>query len=178
MNKEQLTDIPNYDLGDIILRPIQFSDYKDMFAYGSDDEVTKYLSWSSFQSLDQAKTTMNKVFLSRPERNLPLAHAIVHKKTNKMIGTCDFPSVDWEKKVATLGYCLSRDYWGLGYMTKAVKQIISFAFDYLGIDKIRVQHHPKNMGSKNVILKTGFTYVEEIYNSSLAMVLPTYERKK
>ena len=63
-------------------------------------------------------------------------------------------------------------------MTKAVKQIMRFAFDYLGMDMIKVQHHPDNMGSKKVILKAGFTYVGEVYNSSLAMVLPTYERKK
>jgi ribosomal-protein-alanine N-acetyltransferase len=91
-----------------------------------------------------------------------------------MIGTCDFPSINWEKKTATLGYCMNRKYWGNGYMTRVVEQIILYAFDELKLDAIHVQHHPLNIGSKKVILKNNFIYTGEEYNRSLDMTLPSY----
>lgn len=172
--KDDLKNIPTYDLEELLLRPIEESDYLDMYDYGKDDEVTKMLSWSSFKEPLEAKEAIRKFFLTRPENNLPSAHAIIHKATNKMIGTCDFPSVDWETKTATLGYCMHRNYWKKGYMTKVVKALIPFAFDYLKLDAIKVQHHPDNIGSKKVILKCGFTYIDDVYNQSLNMTLPTY----
>jgi RimJ/RimL family protein N-acetyltransferase len=95
-----------------------------------------------------------------------------------MIGTCDFPSIDWTNKTATLGYCMHSAYWGKGYMTKVVKQVLDFAFDYLGMETIRVQHHPNNIGSKRVIEKVGFVYQKQSYNPSLKMELPTYVIQK
>lgn len=174
LTKIELTDIPSYDLGDLLLRPIKESDYQDMFAYGSDEEVTKMLSWNAFTSPLQAKEAIRKFFLSRPSNQIPSAHAIVHKGTNQMIGTCDFPGVDWDRKVATLGYCMHRAYWGKGYMTRVVKALFPFAFEYLKLDAIKVQHHPDNIGSKKVIIKSGFTYKNDEYNRSLDLILPTY----
>jgi ribosomal-protein-alanine N-acetyltransferase len=178
ISKEQLINIPTYDLGDLVLRPIQITDYLDMFEYGSDDEVTKMLTWNSFTDPSEAKKAIEHIFLTRPTRNIPNAHAIIHKATNKMIGTCDFPSVDWDKKTATLGYCMNRRYWGKGYMTRVVRQIIHFAFDDLQLDAIHVQHHPDNIGSKKVILKNNFRYLDDQYNQSLGLSLPTYLLKK
>ena len=177
ISKEKLRNIPTYDLGDLLLRPIQESDYLDMYEYGSDNEVTKMLSWRSFTNPLQARDAIKKIFLTRPNRNIPNAHAIIHKETTKMIGTCDFPSINWETKTATLGYCMNRNFWGNGYMTKVVKKMIVFAFEELKLNAIHVQHHPDNIGSKKVILKSGFIYIGEQYNKSLDMTLPSYIMK-
>lgn len=173
-SEKLLKNVPTYELLELRLRPVQMIDYLDMYDYGSDDEVTKMLTWDSFKSPEGAKNAIKNIFLTRPERGIPYAHAIIHKKDNKMIGTCDFPSIDWSKKEATLGYCMNRRYWGKGYMTQVVKQIIAYAFEELDLDSIKVQHHPENIGSKKVILKCGFVYKEDRYFSSLALMLPTY----
>jgi len=174
----ELTNIPIYDLGDLLLRPINASDDHDMYEYGSDEEVTKMLSWNAYKEPLEAKEAIEKLFLTRPAKGLPMAHAIVDKASNKMIGTCDFPPINWEEKVATLGYCLNRNYWNKGYMTRVVKALIPFAFDYLQLNSVKVQHYKENIGSKRVIIKSGFTYIGDEYNKSTNMTMPTYLLKR
>ena len=178
MDKEKLRNIPEYDLGDYLLRAIQYEDHKDMFEYGSDDEVTKTLVWSSYKRIEDAIHSVKNVFLSRPERGLPMAHAIIDKKKNKMIGTCDFHSVDFEKKTGEIGYALNREYWGKGIMTKACLKVMEFGYDYLGLDKIIIKHYKENIGSQRVIEKCGFIKVKDTYSNYKEMFIPSYELTK
>jgi ribosomal-protein-alanine N-acetyltransferase len=177
-DKEYLTDIPTIDLGEIVLRAIVLEDYKDMYEYGQDDEVTKLLTWNSYQKLEDAKNSVIKFFLPRPDNGQPAAHAIVHKDTNKVIGTCDFVGVNWEKEEGEIGYVLHRDYWGKGYMTKVCKAVIDFGFDYLHLTRIVIRHHPDNIGSKRVIEKCGFTYTGQYFFKPYGIDIPSYEMKK
>lgn len=80
------------------------------------------------------------IFLPRPSRGIPAAYAIVHKDLNKMIGTCDFFTVNWEESYGEVGYCLNREYWNRGYVTLACKTLIEFGFNYLGLEKIVIRH--------------------------------------
>ncbi len=174
---EYLTNIPTYDLGEIILRPIKETDASDMYEYGSDKNVTKWLSWS-YDKIEDAKSSVQSVFLSRPSKGIPLAHAIVHKESNKMIGTCDFHSVNFDQKSGEIGYCLNANYWGKGYMTKACQKMIEFGFDYLKLEIIEIMHHPKNVGSQKVIERTGFNRKGSKFNKMHQMEIPYYTLKK
>ena len=175
---EKLINIPVIDLGDIVLRAVEYDDYRDMFEYGSDDEVTKMLNWDSYRTVQDAKDAVNNVFLTRPSKGTPSAYAIIHKEDNKMIGTCDFFRVDWEKESGEIGYCLNRDYWNRGYITKSCKAVIEFGFNYLGLNKIEIGHMKDNIGSKRVIEKCGFKYTGEEYHKALDVMLPKYELLK
>lgn len=156
----ELIDLKVMDLGDIYLRAIQYEDYKDMFEYGSDSETTKHLSWK-LDSLEEAKSVIKIVHLSRPERGLPLAYALICKGNNKMIGTCDYHTIDWETLNGEIGYVINRDYWGKGYMTKACKALIDFGFHYLNLNTVTISHDINNIGSQRVIEKSGFIFLEE-----------------
>lgn len=176
--KEELTNIPVVDLGEIYLRAVEFEDYKDMFEYGSDDEVTKTLVWNSYTSIEEAIHSVKTVFLTRPERDIPAAYAIIHKQDQKMIGTCDFFTVDWETGIGEIGYVLNRHYWNKGYMTKVCKALIDFGFHYLGLKKIEIRHLPGNIGSKRVIEKCGFQFIGDLYFQRFNKEIPSYEMTK
>jgi ribosomal-protein-alanine N-acetyltransferase len=168
-NEKRLTDIPVIDLGDIVLRPIRQSDYMDMYDYGKDDQVTKYLAWDSYSSVLEAKQSVEKVFLTRPSNGVPSAYAIVHKNDRKMIGTCDIFKVNWLTLTGEIGYVIHRDYWGKGIMTKACKAVIRFGFSQLGLKTIEIGHDVNNIGSQRVIEKCGFEFVKESYVEHLKM---------
>lgn len=172
---EELTNIPVIDLDDIYLRAVEYEDYKDMFDYGSDDEVTKTLAWGTYTELQDALDSIQNVFLTRPKKEIPAAYAIVHKQDHKMIGTCDFFRVDWEDAVGEIGYVLNRKYWNRGYMTKVCKAVIQFGFEYLGLQKIEIRHLPENNGSRRVIEKCGFTYTKDVYFKNFDRYIPNYE---
>jgi ribosomal-protein-alanine N-acetyltransferase len=157
---EYLTNVPTIDLGEIILRGIEYEDYEAMYTYASDKRVTQYLSWH-YDSIESCKKGIVEVHLSRPRRKLPLTYAIVLKETNDLIGTCDFHSIDWNKREGEIGYVLAYNYWNKGYMTMALKEVIEFGFRYLKLQKIVISHWVENVGSRRVIEKAGFRFVEE-----------------
>jgi ribosomal-protein-alanine N-acetyltransferase len=177
-SKRKLRNIPLIDLGDIYLRAVVYNDYNDMFDYGSDPEVTKNLFWDRYQTIDDAQKAVKENFLVRPVKNLPAAYAIVVKGNNKMIGTCDFFFIDWDRGIGEMGYCLNKAYWGRGYATKACRELIKFGFNYLKLDKIIIRHHQDNIGSKRVIEKNGFIYDKDVFLEKTQSFYPTYYLNK
>lgn len=173
-SEEKLQNIPVIDLGDILLRAVEYGDYKDMYLYGSDDEVTKTLFWNSYKNLEEAKQSVMKVFLSRPSNSLPAAYAIFHKEDQKMIGTCDILKVNWEEKYGEIGYVINRDYWNRGYMTKVCQAVMNVGFSYFDLNRIDIGHEVGNHGSRRVIEKCGFSFVEETYNEKHEVYLKMY----
>ncbi|MFA5471590.1 MAG: GNAT family N-acetyltransferase [Acholeplasmataceae bacterium] len=161
IRKKPYKHMPIIYFDDIMLRTIKTKDYKDLYAYGTDNEVVRFLSWGPLVSPLEAKKTIKQIFYPRYKLSLPRGYAIIDTKLNKMIGTVDFHSKVFNQNIVELGYALHKDYWHQGIMTKAVKELIKLGFEYLNYDKIIVKHLGQNIGSKKVILKSGFTYVKK-----------------
>lgn len=178
LSKERLSNIPILDLGEIYLRAIELSDYKDMFEYGSDEEVTKMLTWNTFKTEEEVTQVINNVFMTRPANGIPSAYVIVLKDENKMIGTCDFSKINHDKSEGEIGYALNRTYWGRGYMTISCKALIDFGFDYLGLKRINIRHLKENIGSQRVIEKCGFEFINETYDEKNNIFLLNYKMER
>ncbi|WP_051835769.1 GNAT family N-acetyltransferase [Streptomyces sp. NRRL WC-3549] len=56
-----------------------------------------------------------------------------------------------------VGYVLREDCWGRGYATRAVQQLVVFAFAAAGLDALGAKVHPDNVASGRVLEKAGFT---------------------
>lgn len=176
--------MPIIDCGNFILRTIQKSDYKDLFEYGSDPLVTKWLNWGPMTHESEAKKSIKDIFLPRVKRGLPVGYAIVYKENNKMIGTIDFHAKLDTINAAEIGYCLNRHYWGQHIMTTALSKLIDIGFNYLDYDKILIKHLHDNLASKRVIEKNRFKFISQrpyTYqksNGKLEGMLMTYELNK
>ncbi|MDY0295626.1 MAG: GNAT family N-acetyltransferase [Acholeplasmataceae bacterium] len=151
--------MPNVIFGDFMLRTITIKDYRDMFDYGKDVEVTKYLTWGPFKKPVEAKKAIKNVFYPRVKRGLPRGYAIMDLKLNKMIGTIDFHSKKKGENGAEIGYVIHKDYWNQGIMTKALHEIIHIGFDYLDYDIIHIKHMKQNVQSQKVIERNLFVKV-------------------
>lgn len=57
---------------------------------------------------------------------------------------------------ANLGYWMGRDYAGQGLMTEAVRVVLPFAFNTLGLHRVHAAFLPNNTASRNVLEKNGF----------------------
>lgn len=155
---EELKNIPIIDCDTFYMRPLMLKDAEDMLEYGSDLDVVRTMTWGPYKNLEEVKETIDSVFLSRPEVGIPYAYAIVYKENDKMIGTCDFHSIRHDSKRGEIGYCMNRRYWNKGIMTRAVKELIKFGFEYLSLERVEVLHDVDNKSSEKVILKNGFVY--------------------
>lgn len=66
----------------IILRTINLNDVDDLFEYGQDDNVTKYVYSGPYKTKIVALNTIKVLFL-----NQQYQYVIVDNEINKMIGT-------------------------------------------------------------------------------------------
>ncbi|MBN2299913.1 MAG: GNAT family N-acetyltransferase [Acholeplasmataceae bacterium] len=158
--KKPYKKMPTIRFGDYQLRTIKKSDAKDMFEYGRDRDVTKYLNWGPFVLESEALDSIKHIFLPRLREQLPIGYAIIDTKKTKMIGTIDFHSKIKSEKGAEIGYVIHKDYWNKGIMSDALKQVIKVGFEYLDYQVIRIKHLKTNVASQKVIEKAGFKFVK------------------
>ena len=68
-----------------------------------------------------------------------------------------FPKTDIYRRTAELGDWLAKPFWGRGVMTAAVGEICREAFRRFDIVRIEAAINARNIGSRRVVEKNGFT---------------------
>jgi len=88
------------------------------------------------------------------------------------------------QRSAEVGYWITKDYWGQGFATQAIKQFIPFVFETTDIVRLFASVFSPNTPSERVLIKCGFKLEAiqkqaifkegEFYNSHLFSLLKTY----
>jgi ribosomal-protein-alanine N-acetyltransferase len=158
MNKEDVfKDIPSLETERTLLRKLKIEDLNDKFNYCSDQEVSKYTTWQSHQTLEDTRKFIE--FVLKAYQNQEVAPwGIEDKRTNRLIGTCGFVYWNITHSRAELGYALSREYWNQGYMSEVARKIIDFGFNEMNLVRIEARCHLQNIGSARVMEKAGMEF--------------------
>ncbi|MDF2906798.1 MAG: hypothetical protein K0R34_2119 [Herbinix sp.] len=137
-----------------ILRSFELSDLEDFYEYAKNPNIGPNAGWPPHSNSEVSKEILMS-FMENEE-----VWAIVYKEHNKVIGSIGLhkDQLRTTTDVKMLGYVLSEDYWGLGIMPEAAGAVVDYAFQYLDISLLTVQHHYRNVRSKRVIEKLGFRY--------------------
>ncbi len=146
--------IPNIETDRLLLRELSLSDAKDMFEYARDPQVTKYVSWTTQESLESTRQMIEKMKASKSI----LTWAVYHKHDQKMIGHFGLHPRSLADFRAELFYAISRQYWGLGLTTEAVQALIDYGFRISNLNRIEARCEPDNIGSSRVMEKAGMQY--------------------
>ncbi len=107
------------------LRPFVVSDTVDVFTYASNSEVTRYLDWRPHRSLRDSERVVG-VFMQ--QRRMPVAFAIEHRATQRVIGSFEIRLVDPVRRVGEIGYALAPAFWGQGYNLEAGHLVLDYGF--------------------------------------------------
>lgn len=153
---EVFRNLPTLETERLILRRLRLEDAEDIFEYGRDPEVARYVTWEAYQSLDETRDWLTHI-LRAYEEGTPRSWALYHKADVKVIGTCGF--IQWIPihSRAEVAFALSPPYWNLGLTTEAVNRCIDFGFK-VGINRIQGYCLPENLASERVMLKAGMRY--------------------
>jgi Acetyltransferases, including N-acetylases of ribosomal proteins len=151
----------------LILRPWHEDDLADFYEYASVEGVGEAAGWRHHGSINESKRIL-EIFIAEK-----CIFALELKENNKVIGSLGLhPSwANDEPEYAALlqkeiGYVLSRDYWGRGLATEAVRGVLCYCFSELSLDAVTVGHFTANDRSRRVIEKCGFTLVRYgVYNA-------------
>jgi [ribosomal protein S5]-alanine N-acetyltransferase len=150
------------------LRELTIDDKEDVFAYASDPEVTKYMIFPTHTSIADSIAyleTCPKNFAAR-ER---IPFAIELKDTREFVGACDFHHLAPQHHRIEVGYTLNRNHWGKGYMTEALREMIRFAFEEMGMHRLAATCDFDNIRSAAVMERCGM---------SLEGILRDYELRR
>jgi len=123
-----------------------------MFEYARDPRVGPTAGWPVHTSKEE---TLRYIQSSHP----PFDFAFEEKSTGKMIGTgglCD-RHYDWlPGKDDEIGYVLHPAYWGRGLAPEAMRAVIQYAFQDLGLAHLWCGYFTGNEQSRRVQEKLGF----------------------
>lgn len=142
----------------LILREFKENDLTDFYEYASVDGVGEMAGWSHHENIEITKEILNSFIKDNK------VFAIVYKENNKVIGSLGVEKYGMEDKLdefkdlygRSIGYVLSKDYWGKGLMPEAVKCVINYLFDECNLDFIICGYYLFNNQSKRVQEKCGF----------------------
>ncbi len=85
------------------------------------------------------------------------------KGEKEIIGTVSIAAIMLGSvKSCYLSYKLDKDFWGKGYMSEAIEEIIRFAFKDLDLYRIEAAVMPKN--TKSIAVMNRFNFVQEGYS--------------
>ena len=142
----------------LVLRPWRQADLEDFYEYARVDGVGQMAGWLPHESKDVTQTVLNSF--------------IEHKKTfalqyhGKVIGSLGIETYNEEAfpelahlQGRSIGYVLSKDYWGQGLMPEAVNAAIDYLFRQEKLDFLLISHFVWNNQSRRVIEKSGFRYL-------------------
>ncbi len=141
----------------LILRNFNESDAEQMFDnWASDERVTKFLRWKPHQSPEESKK-LCKLWEDMSKEKANYQWAIIEKETNYTIGSIGLVDTDEKMKSCEIGYCIGHNWWGKGYASEALREILKF-IDDIGFVRIYAMHHVLNEKSGRVLIKNDFKY--------------------
>lgn len=147
--------LPTLTTERLTLRAVTMDDAEDMFTYGSNENVTKYVLWHTHESIEDTKEFIEMAV--ETYKMQPFYHwGIIYN--GKFIGTIDYVMLQQHNKVGEIGYVLAEEYWNKGIVTEAAKKVIEFGFHKLGLVRVQARCVTENIGSSRVMEKSGMTY--------------------
>ena len=138
----------------LILRPWSENDAEELYKYASDPEVGPPAGWPPHTSVENSLEIIRTV-LSAPE-----TYAVCLKENGKPIGSVGLHRNDLAERddEYELGYWIGKPFWGQGLIPEASRELLRYAFEDLGMNRIWCGYYDGNEKSRRVQEKLGFVF--------------------
>ena len=138
----------------LILRPWSENDAEELYKYASDPEVGPPAGWPPHTSAENSREIIRTV-LSAPE-----TYAVCLKENGKPIGSVGLHRNDLAERddEYELGYWIGKPFWGQGLIPEASRELLRYAFEDLGMNRIWCGYYDGNEKSLRVQEKLGFVF--------------------
>lgn len=143
----------------LILRRFVSEDADAMYKnWASDSEVTKYLTWPTHSSVDVSKYITDD-WVNSYSNEKYYQWAIVLKENGDVpIGSISAVDMNEDISMVHIGYCIGRKWWNQRITSEAMKAVMNFFFEEIGVNRIEARYDPRNINSGKVMEKCGMKY--------------------
>ncbi len=154
----------------LTLRPWRETDLEDFYTYASVDGVGQMAGWTPHRSRDESRRILGRFIENKKTFALEYQGKVIGSVGVEAYSEAQFPELD-DLKGRSLGYVLSKDYWGQGLMPEAVKAVLDYLFTAVGLDFILIGLFDWNRQSARVAEKCGLHYYKTVpYETSCGTV--------
>ncbi len=142
--------------GPTALRPWRDSDIEALVAACQDPEISRWtrVPWPYGES-DARAYLLTRHDAIRAGKMAPFA--IVHPRSEELLGSISLMRPVWEHARAEVGYWLAREARGQGHATRAVRLICAWGMHELDLERIDLLAGARNSASQRVAQGAGFT---------------------
>lgn len=139
----------------LILRQVTYDDASSLLKYLSDIDVMKYYGLEPFKSIDEA---IEEIYWYKQifREGTGIRWGISLRGQDQIIGSCGFFDRAEEHYRAEIGYELSKEHWGKGLASEALRAVIRYGFEQMNLQRIQALIEPPNIPSQKLVERQGF----------------------
>lgn len=139
----------------LLLRPLTAADAPAVFEWVSDERVSRYMVYNTYQSVEQVVDWLKFVETGAKDYHF----GFVRKSDGQLIGSGSIGKHSTKEGFWSFGYNFRHDCWGIGYATEAAKAMINYAYGNFGARNFTASHAEPNKASGRVMEKCGLHFV-------------------
>jgi len=143
---------PNLKSDRLCFREINEKDFPEVMLLRGNRETMKFIPRPLITTKEEALAHIN-LLLSNKEENNAINWVIMEKDNDSLIGIIGFFRTQHENFRSELGYMTLPEYHNKGYITEAIKTILTFGFDVLHLHAVTAIIDPNNFASARVLKK-------------------------
>lgn len=142
----------------LVLRRIEEQDCTQMFhSWASRGECCKYFPFHTVTDLEFYRNKVLK-WIQEYESGTCFRWLIEWKETKAAVGIINLGNVEESCLSAETSYILSPGFWNKGIMTEALRGVLDYAFDEVGLNRIQADVFQGNVALECVLKKCGMKF--------------------
>ena len=142
----------------ISLKTLAEEDAESLFAVTNANRayLRRWMPW-----LDGTKTAADSLTFIQSMRVQASNHTgftAAIRVENQIVGVAGFHTIDWNNRIATMGYWLAESHQKHGIMTRAARTLIDFGFAALNVNRVTLSCAVDNQRSRAIPERLGLTH--------------------
>jgi ribosomal-protein-alanine N-acetyltransferase len=150
-----LDEFPTLQTARLTLRELRDEDAPAAFPLYSDPEATRFVGKPPHASLDETLELLRRNQHLHPA-GAGVAWGLCLRGEDRFIGYAGHWRLMKQHHRSEIGYMLLPEHWGVGLMNEALRAILSFGFDRMGLNSVEAQTDPANTRSQRTLELLGF----------------------
>jgi ribosomal-protein-alanine N-acetyltransferase len=139
----------------LCLRQLVETDAESVMAIRGDYQVTRYNIGDAYTDIAQAVGLIDNIRRTF-ENESTLYWGITLRPANTVIGMIGYNYWNRIDHRGSVGFDLAREYWGRGIMPEALREILRFGFEQMGLNRVEADASVYNTQSQRTLQKVGF----------------------
>lgn len=154
----------------VYLAPLEDEHIAHYMSLSDDPDLITTMGWKPFEPDEKERFTQFSQVLTLPnlEGGKAIVFSIINISDNKAIGYTSIKGISKTEARAEVGIAImEREYRGQGYGTEALRHVVDYAFDKLGLILLGLTVFPSNQRAIRAYEKVGFRKTEVLEDSWL-----------